>query len=99
MKVPLGTSTGEAGLVCQFRLVTVMLADFSPALVITLAVPLVTIVPDHVRLPVLVDRVTLLPWPSVKDHWDAVPLLTVQVAVAPRVTDEEQLRVMTLIGS
>src|SRR5260370_8923544 len=50
-KVPLGTCAGDAGLVCQLRLVTVTLADsgvdLPPAETVTETVPPVTIVPYH----------------------------------------------------
>jgi hypothetical protein len=61
---------------------------------VTLTVPLVTTIPDQERLPMLVLRLTVLPLPSLNCHPDTVTPeegVTVQVAVPPRVTEDEQL--------
>lgn len=97
-KVPFATSAGEAGFVCQFRFVTVMLADNGTEPAVALTVPPVTIVPDQVRLPVFVERVTVLLLLSVNFQPDTVTLVgvTVHVAVPPRATEDVQLSLVTL---
>jgi hypothetical protein len=102
--VLLGTGAGLAGVVCQFRFVTVILADNGVVLplaeALTDTVPPVTIAPDHVLLAF--PLVTVLFLESVNFQLEKVaPLgawLTLQVALLPRVTEEGQLRVMTFIG-
>lgn len=67
-KVPLLTSVGEAGFVCQFRAVTVILAESGVPLAITLTVPPATIVPDHVLTLLLPLLETTLLLVSVNFH-------------------------------
>src|SRR5579872_1857157 len=76
-----------------------MLALSFPALEITLTVPLVTIIPDHVTALTFVDRLTRLPLASWNSQFDAVPLLRLHVAVAPRATKEGQLSTTTKTGT
>lgn len=80
MNVPFGTCVGEAGLVCQLRGLTVMLFSaerVGPAS--TRTVPLVTIVPDQVELPVPDVRLTVVE-PEVNRQAEIVaPPVTVAV--------------------
>src|SRR5260370_4905104 len=101
-KVPLGTCAGDAGLVCQLRLVTVTLADsgvdLPPAETVTETVPPVTIVPDHELFVLLLVTVLLLE--SVNFQPEKVApvgaLPTLQVMLPARATDDGQLRFITL---
>jgi hypothetical protein len=101
-KVPLGTCAGDAGFVCQLRLVTETVADngedWPPLETFTETVPPVTIIPDH-ELAVL-PLVTVLLFASVNFQLEKVAavgaLLTLQVALSPRVTEDGQLSFITL---
>jgi len=71
-----------------------MLLDNGVESAVTLTVPPVTIVPDQVRLPVFVERVTVLLFASVNFQPETVVPegVTVHVAVPPRATEDVQLK-------
>src|SRR5437868_760074 len=95
MKVPFGTSDAVAAFVCQLRAWTLIEALNGNEVVaplgvtVTVTVPLVTTVPDHVRLVVLEVLDTVLLFVSLKVQLDAAVDEgdTVQVAEPPRVTE------------
>ena len=104
MNVPFDTSAGDAGFECQLRFVTVTVADsgveLPPAETVTKTVPLVTIVPDHELFVLLLVTVLLLE--SVNFQPEKVApvgaLLTLQVMLPARVTDDGQFSFITLAG-
>ncbi len=81
--MPFGTFVAEAGFVCQLRGLTVMLLEakrvWEPACASTRTVPLVTIVPDQMELPVPDVRLTVVE-PEVNRQAEIVaPPVTVAV--------------------
>src|SRR5580704_12248995 len=99
MNVPFATSAGEAGLVCQFRLVTVMAAVSWVPAAKTVTVPLVTTTPGQEL--VVPEPLTVLLLESLNcqfEYWAPLgALLTLHVTLPPRATDAgEQLRFMSL---